>query len=537
MRKFLNDPRAAVREMLEGLCDLDGRLALLASHGVVARAQPEAGKVALISGGGSGHEPAHAGYVGQGLLDAAVAGDVFTSPSVDAVLAGIRAVGGPAGVLLLVKNYTGDRLNFGLAAELARAEGIPCEIAVIADDVALEGRVEAGRARGIAGTVLVHKVAGAAAAAGLPLAAVAAEARLAAGALRSMGVGLGPCTVPAAGAPGFELPAGEMELGLGIHGEAGARRAPLATAAAIAEALLDRILDGQPKGEVALLVNGLGGTPPMELALLAREALAILRGRGCFVSRAWCGTFLSALEMPGASLSVMWLDEARRGRLDAPAESAAWVPALHPGARQGLLAAPEAPAPEGRADPALRQALERVCAAVEAAEAELTRLDALAGDGDLGVSLSRGAAALRALPDGALRDRQTLLEQAAGALRRAIGGSSGPFIATALLRAARAAPGTELRAAVEAIAELGGARPGDRTMLDALHPAAIAFAAGGLRAAARAAREGALASAAMTPRLGRAAYLGERALGTPDGGAVAAAVVLEALAHANGTDT
>lgn len=532
VRKFLNDPRRLVAEALEGAAELNPHLALMPAHGVLLRQGARAaGRVAVISGGGAGHEPAHAGYVGPGLLDAAVSGDVFTSPSVDAVLAAIRAVGGPAGVLLVVKNYTGDRLNFGLAAEIAAAEGIPCDTVVVADDVALPELRAAGRARGLAGTVLVHKVAGAAAAAGLPLAEVAAEARAAAAALRTMGVGLGPCTVPAAGRPGFDLPAGEMELGLGIHGEAGVARAPLAPAADIAAALLSRVLEDQRPGEVALLVNGLGGTPPLELALLAREALAILRGRGFHVSCAWCGNLMTALEMPGASLTVLPLDAARLARLDAPAEAPGWTPALRPGARRGLSPAPEPKPPEGTPDPALRAALLRVCDAIEAAEAELTRLDAAAGDGDLGASLARGAAALRALPPGALRDRATLLDQAAGALRRAIGGSSGPFIATGLLRAARAAPADALAAAAEAIAALGGAQPGDRTMLDALLPAADAFRAGGLEAAARAARAGAEATASMAPRAGRATYLGERAVGLPDGGAVAVALVLEALAR------
>ena len=206
MRKLINDPRRVVREALEGLVDLNPSLALLETEDVIMRADlppPQARQVAVLSGGGSGHEPAHAGYVGAGMLSAAIAGDVFTSPSVDAVLAAIRAVGGPAGAVLIVKNYTGDRLNFGLAAEMAIAEGIPTKIVIVADDVALHDTVEPSHRRGIAGTVLVHKVAGAAAAAGLQLDDVAAEASAAAAGLGTMGVALGPCTVPAAGKPGF----------------------------------------------------------------------------------------------------------------------------------------------------------------------------------------------------------------------------------------------------------------------------------------------------------------------------------------------
>jgi len=558
MRKFLNDPRDVVREMLEGMADLAPGLALLAEEGVILRAgmppYPARREVAVISGGGAGHEPAHAGYVGPGLLHAAVVGDVFTSPSADAVLAAIRAVAGPPGALLIVKNYTGDRLNFGLAAELARGMGIPCEIAVVADDVALRDMVEPGRRRGIAGTVLVHKVAGAAAAAGLPLDAVVAAARAAAANLGSIGVALGACIVPAAGKPGFSLDAGEMELGLGIHGEAGIHRAPVGTAQEVAAILLDIILAelAPIRGDsVALLVNGLGGTPPMELAVVAREALAGLRERGLVVERAWCGTLLSALEMPGCSLSVLRLDAGLLARLDAPATAPAWPGSGRiPAARQLVepIATPTL-APIGPADPLLRDPALAVAASLEAAEEELTALDAAAGDGDLGISLVRGAQALRALPEGVWMDAPTALAALAGAMRRAIGGSSGPFYAAGLLRAARALPteplapdwAVALAVAVEAIAELGGARPGDRTMLDALLPAAEAMAAAldagrtgrdALLAAAAAAERGAAATAAMRPRLGRASYLGDRAIGTQDAGAAAVAIWMAALARA-----
>ncbi len=304
MKKLINDPRIVVREMLEGQVGLHAGQTLLADENVVLRADlglPAARQVAIISGGGSGHEPAHAGYVGAGMLHAAVAGDVFTSPSTDAVLAAIRAAAGPAGALLIVKNYTGDRLNFGLAAELARAEGIPVETVVVADDVALRDTVASERRRGLAGTVLVHKVAGAASAAGLDLAAVAAEARQAASAVGTMGVALGACTVPG-GSAGFTLAADEMELGLGIHGEAGVRRTKLMPADQIVEHLLATILVDlapPPGARVALLVNGLGGTPLMELAIVARKALAQLRAAGLHVARAWSGNLMTALEMPG----------------------------------------------------------------------------------------------------------------------------------------------------------------------------------------------------------------------------------------------
>lgn len=559
MKKLVNDPRRVVREMLEGLCDLHPGLALLDSEDVVIRADlpaPAARPVAVLSGGGSGHEPAHAGYVGPGLLAGAIAGDVFTSPSVDAVLAAIRAAAGPAGALLIVKNYTGDRLNFGLAAELARAEGIPAEVVLVADDVALRDTVSPDRRRGIAGTVLVHKVAGAAAAAGRPLTQVAQAARDAAAALGSMGVALGACTVPAAGRPGFELGAEEIEIGLGIHGEQGVQRGALQPADALVERLLGTILTdrGLTAGDrVALLVNGLGGTPPMELAIVARRAFALLRERGLVVERAWSGEFLTALEMPGCSLSLLKLDDERLALLDAPAAAPAWPGGGAVGPARILVPAPAATgsaravAP-GPFAPALKAAALAVAGALDAEEASLTELDAKAGDGDLGISMARGAAAIRALPDSAWADPPTALTELGGALRRAIAGSSGPFYATALLRAARALPATPspadwaaaFQAGVEAIAELGGAKPGDRTMLDALVPAAAAFAAAigrkeapmaALAAAVAAAEAGAAATAAMHPRLGRASYLGDRALGNPDAGASAVVVWLRGLAR------
>ena len=560
MKKLINDPRAVVREMVEGLVDLAPGQALLEGENVVLRAglppYEERREVAVLSGGGSGHEPAHAGYVGQGMLHAAVAGDVFTSPSVDAVLAAIRAVAGPPGVLLIVKNYTGDRLNFGLAAELARAEGIAVETVVVADDVALRDTVEPGRRRGIAGTVLVHKVAGAAAAAGLPLAEVAQEARAVAAAIGTMGVALGPCTVPAAGRPGFDLGDDEIELGLGIHGERGVERTRIRRADELVDTILEAILTDRALGrgaDAALLVNGLGGTPPMELAIVARGAIARLRERGLNVVRAWTGNLLTALEMPGMSLTILPVDAARLRRLDAPTTAPAWPGSGRISPAREIVpnpsAAPEpisprAPSPNSET---IKQSVLAAADALERAEPQLTELDAAAGDGDLGTSMTRAAGAIRALPEAVWSSPpDAVLTAMANVLRRAMGGTSGPLYAAALLRAAQTLPASPtatdwsagLAAAVDAIGELGGAKSGDRTMIDALHPAAAAFAAGlaagrsaagAWAAAVSAAEEGAAATARMYPRLGRASYLGERAVGTPDAGAMAVAIWMKAI--------
>ena len=559
MKKLINDPSTVVRDMLEGVVALSPETILLQDENVVIRSglpEVEKRKVAVLSGGGSGHEPAHAGYVGTGMLTVAVAGDVFTSPSTDAVLAGIRAAAGPAGALVIVKNYTGDRLNFGLAAELARAEGIPVEIVVVADDVALKDTVPAERRRGIAGTVLVHKLAGAAAEKGIPLQEVARIARDAAAKLSSMGVSLGSCTLPAVGKPGFVLGETEIEVGLGIHGEQGVQRMPIASADALVQLVIETIeADGKLAGgdRIALLVNGLGATPPMELAIVARSAVARLEAKGIVVERAWAGTFLSALDMPGFSLSVMQVDDAALGLIDAPTDAGAWprggavnrervLPSAN--AEKTVVSANKMTAAGER----LRSGAERAARALIAAEPRLTQLDSVAGDGDLGTSMVRGGEAILALSKESFGDVSYGLMAMANAMRKAIGGSSGPFYATGLMRASRQLAGVDeptaqqmaeaFVAAVAAVSELGGAKPGDRTMIDALYPAAETFrdklatgasAEEAWQSAVAAGEVGAEATASMKPRLGRASYLGERAVGHPDGGAVAVGIWLKAI--------
>lgn len=306
MKKLINRPEGVVREMLEGIALLNPDLALLANENVIVRADPPRPgerKVAVLSGGGSGHEPAHAGFVGEGMLTAAIAGDIFTSPGTNAMLAAIRAAAGPAGAVLIVKNYTGDRLNFGLAAELARAEGIPVEMVLVSDDVALRETVAADRRRGIAGTILVHKVAGAAAEKGMSLNEVVHPARWVAGDVASIGISLGACTLPAVGKPGFVLADDEIEVGLGIHGEQGVSRMRIDPADDLCRVILDAMNADRPFAagtQLALVVNGLSTTPPMELSIVARSAIRQLRDRGITVERAWAGTFMSVLDMPGA---------------------------------------------------------------------------------------------------------------------------------------------------------------------------------------------------------------------------------------------
>lgn len=564
MKKLVNHPSDVVREMLEGIALQAPNVVILGEENVLIRRDiPEssARPVALISGGGSGHEPAHGGYVGAGMLSAAVCGEVFTSPPTDAVLAAIRATAGLRGALLIVKNYTGDRLNFGLAAELARAEGIPVEVVTVADDVALRGHAERNQRRGIAGTVLIHKIAGAAAARGATLEVVAATARDAAANLGTMGVALDGCTLPGVQTSSFSLADDEIEIGLGIHGEKGVERSVPLPANEITEALLINILDelAITRGErVALLVNGLGATPQMELDIVLRAAVASLRRREVRVERAWAGTFLSALNMPGCSISMMRVDDGRLALLDAHTDAHAWPGkgCVNPTIRLDTAGVNhEDSVPQQALDAAraawaarLKAALDAVALALTGNEARLTELDALAGDGDLGASMRRAADAVSAMPVHALGTAPQALASLGASLRRAIAGSSGPFYATALLRASRHLADTPepaphewaqaFRGAIEAISELGGAKAGDRTMLDALIPAHDAFedalkqgqtAQRAWAAAVAAAEHGAQATAHMHPRVGRASYLGKRAIGSPDAGAVAVVCWLTAL--------
>ena len=322
-KKLINDPADVVREALEGVVLGQPGTALLGDQLIVVRADRvvtadnrDRLPVALISGGGAGHEPAHAGYVADGMLTAAVSGEVFASPSVDAILDGIRAVTGTAGSLLIVKSYTGDRLNFGLAAEIARADGLAVEMVVVADDVAItESDANAGR-RGLAGTVLVHKVAGAAAAAGRPLAEVAGLARLVAEGLGTIGVGLSGVTVPGADGPGFVLGPDEIEIGLGIHGEPGVARGPLRTADVLVEDLVRRIAAdrGLAAGaRVVALVGSAGATPPIELQTVSRAVANAVQGLDLELVRLWSGLVMTSLDMAGISVTLLALPEGAGG--------------------------------------------------------------------------------------------------------------------------------------------------------------------------------------------------------------------------------
>lgn len=329
MKKLINDVEAVVEDMLDGFVaahpDLVERVP---GTTVVTRAGgPVRGKVALVSGGGSGHEPAHGGLVGVGMLHAAVAGQVFTSPTPDQVLAAVQAVDGGAGVLLVIKNYTGDIMNFEMAGELAAESNIEVASVVVNDDVAVENSLYTTGRRGIAGTVLVHKIAGAKAETGAGLAEVKRVAQKVIDNVRSMGMALAPCTVPAAGKPGFTLADDEMEIGMGIHGEPGTHRATIQTADEVATHLTGKILDDMNLSagdEVAVLINGLGATPVMELFIVNKTVNRILKEQGLQIHRTIVGEYMTSLEMAGCSVTVLKLDPELKALLDAPALTAAW---------------------------------------------------------------------------------------------------------------------------------------------------------------------------------------------------------------------
>lgn len=327
MKKLINDPNHVVSEMLAGLAASDPTLRYLgADTEVICRAEKKQGLVGLVSGGGSGHEPAHAGYVGRGMLDAAVAGNVFASPGPDRILAGIRAADSGKGVLLIVKNYSGDVMNFQMAAELAALEDIRVESVVVKDDVAVADSTFSTGRRGIAGTVFVHKIAGAAAECGKSLDEVKALAQKVIDNVRSMGMAMTPCTLPGVGKPGFVLGEDEVEIGMGIHGEPGIHREPICSAHAIAQKLVDRILADldYSDSEVAVMVNGLGGTPLMELYIVYHEVAQLLAKKGIRIYRSFVGNYMTSLEMSGCSVTLLRLDDETKALLDAPASTPAF---------------------------------------------------------------------------------------------------------------------------------------------------------------------------------------------------------------------
>ncbi|XP_019156470.1 PREDICTED: putative 3,4-dihydroxy-2-butanone kinase isoform X2 [Ipomoea nil] len=570
-KKLINDPNDVVTEFIEGLVETYPGLQYLDGFPevkVVLRADVSGAKydkVAVISGGGSGHEPAHAGFVGEGMLTAAICGDVFASPNVESILSGIRAVTGPKGCLLIVKNYTGDRLNFGLAAEQAKSEGYKIEMVIVDDDCALPPpRGIAGR-RGLAGTILVHKVAGAAAASGLSLADVASEAKRASEMVGTMGVALSVCTLPGQ-VTSDRLGPGKMELGLGIHGEPGAAVADLQPVDVIVSHVLKQILSPETNyvpitrgNRVVLMINGLGATPAMELMIAAGKAVPRLQlEHGLAVDRVYTGSFMTSLDMAGFSISVMKSDQAILDRLDAPTKAPYWpvgVDGKHPPAKipvplppsrlsksDETLSRPQQLTPQGHI---LESAIEAAASAIVNLRDYLNELDSKVGDGDCGSTMYRGAMAIledmkKYYP---LNDPAETVNEIGSSVKRVMGGTSGIIIlckaAFAKLKAKRQTRSftvhwvDALEAGIAAVSKYGGASAGYRTLLDALIPAASTLKErlnGGdnsieaFIASADAAVAGAESTKDMQAQAGRSTYIPADILASvPDPGAMAAA--------------
>lgn len=539
MAQFINRREDVVTEAIDGLL-ATSRSALARLDGyphirVVVRSDWDKSKVALVSGGGSGHEPAHAGFVGKGMLTAAVCGDVFASPSVDAVLAGILAVTGPAGCLLIVKNYTGDRLNFGLAAERARAFGLNVSMVIVDDDIALP---DLPQARGVAGTLFVHKVAGTYAENGADLETVTAAARRVIAGTKSIGMSLDTCTVP--GSPKEDrIPPGLAELGLGIHGEAGVEQVDFSGAQSAMAAVATKLAAVIGDRPHVALINNLGGTSVLEMSVLAHElAKSAIGGRISHIVGP--APMMTSLDMRGFSISLYAAEAADLEALTQPVDLSAW-PGLTVVRPISIIALPDGltpitPLPSDHK--ATRAFLIDCCNVLIAAEQDLNALDAKSGDGDTGSTLAGGARALiKALDRLPLSDHTQLLRAIGLELSQTMGGSSGVLLAIFFTAAGDgASSGLPMREALKAglarMQEIGGARVGDRTMVDALAPALDAFAES-IAAAASAARAGADKTATLLKaNAGRAAYINARQLeGHADPGAEAVARLFEHLAR------
>ncbi len=535
MAQFVNAKEALVTEAIDGLLMTSGgRLCRLDGYPhikVVYRSDWDRSKVALISGGGSGHEPAHAGFVGPGMLTAAVCGEVFASPSVEAVLAGILAVTGEAGCLLIVKNYTGDRLNFGLAAERARALGRQVEMVVVDDDIALP---DLPQPRGVAGTLFVHKIAGAAAEAGASLEEVADRARRVVSKVASIGKSLDTCTVP--GSPKENrIPAGKAELGLGIHGEPGFEQVDFGGAEDAIRIMLEKLGPHLNGSQRVALLNNLGSTTPLEMSVLS---LALAQS-GIAQHVIGPASMMTSLDMHGFSISVLDVDDDALAALQAPVAISAW-----PGVNQ-IVAPPVVPLPDGLTpvepipseDPQTRDTIAHVADLLIKAEADLNALDAKSGDGDTGSTLATAARALKGgLDRMPLADLTQLFPALGNEISQTMGGSSGVILAIYFNAAGDACASGQavpeaLREGLNRVSEVGGASVGDRTMIDALAPALDALG-DGIEAAAAAARAGADSTASIhRAKAGRAAYVPEENLrGHNDPGAEAVALLFEGLA-------
>ncbi len=559
MTKLVNNPDDFPAQSLEGFADAFQAWVKPVYGGVVRSTKVEEGKVAILVGGGSGHYPAFAGWVGPGFADGAIAGNIFSSPSAAQAYSVAKAADRGGGILIGFGNYAGDVLHFGQAVERLRSEGIDARTLRVTDDIASAPKEEHLKRRGIAGDLPTFKVTCAAAEAGLSIDEVVAVFDNVNDRTRSFGVAFGGCTLPGAKEPLFSLEEGTMGIGLGIHGEPGVADAPLGTADDVAKTLVDGLLADRPENpgnRVIAIVNGLGDTKYEELFLLYRSVAKLLREAGLEIVEGEVGEFVTSLDMAGVSLTLVWLDEQIEKYWFAPCDTPAY--------RKGTMERPEAdttvltsaPEPvkvteqgsdESKAVAAkIVSVLETIADSLAQAEEQLGKIDAVAGDGDHGIGMHRGSKS-------ALAQAKTLLEEGGGAATvlagagdswsASAGGTSGALWGALLTAFGRVLGDTDAaddatlvqaaKAARDAVVRLGGAKVGDKTMIDAFDPAVAKLEeTGSWQEAADAAKAGAESTKDLVAKLGRARPLGEKSLGTPDAGATSLAMVIQIVADA-----
>lgn len=582
MKKIINNPQNVVMEMCKGIVLAHPGLELIPKYKIIKKRTLNKEKVTLISGGGSGHEPAHAGFVGEGLLDAAVCGDVFASPSQIQVYQAIRETAGKKGTLLIIKNYSGDMMNFKNAAYLAEEDGISVDYIKVDDDIAVKDSLYTVGRRGVAGTVFVHKIAGAAAERGMDLAQVKRLAEKTVSNVKSIGFAFSSCTVPAKGTPTFVLGEDEMEYGVGIHGEPGIKREKLISADELAKRMTDALLNElkpDPGQEIAILVNGFGATPAQELYLLNNAVNKELAKHPVVVSRTLVGSYMTSIDMAGASLSILKLDSELKDLLTAPCSApvftiADWMESIPYTSVDDTSETVLKVNDQIQTNPDYAVihenciSLENLIYMVDCMSESVIRnevpfceLDSHAGDGDFGMSIAKGFRRLKgewneimAHHKGSMGD---FLDACSLVIMEHCGGASGPIWGSAF-RAAGKYAGTRtkmtisefsqmLQASVKGIQATGersfgrGAEIGDKTLIDAFIPCANTWSlcakAGEdilttLIRAARAAEDGARATEKIVARMGRAGTVGERSLGYPDAGAYGLGVIFRDVAEA-----
>ncbi len=573
MKKLINNPENLVVEMCKGFVLAHPELAFTESHKIISRKEKH-NNVALISGGGSGHEPAHAGFVGTGMLDAAVCGDVFASPSQIQVYKALQQVATDKGVLMIIKNYSGDMMNFQNGAALAAEDGIKVDYVKVADDIAVKDSLYTVGHRGVAGTIFVHKIAGAAASKGLELEEVKAVAQKATDNVISLGFAYTSCTVPAKGTPTFTLADDEMEYGVGIHGEPGIRREKILPSKELAQRIIDDLfLDRPDLTEVAVLVNGFGSTPMQELYVFNNDVCEHLARKGIKIYRTFVGNYMTSIDMNGASVSLLAVDDELKGYLDAEANTPALK--MDGSAAQPLIfstknaAAEDVINTEVETQPEhaeiqneqftienMRYVVDVMAACIIKNEVPFCELDAHAGDGDFGMSVAKGFKQLK-------REWQSLIQaqhmdefllNSSMIIMEHCGGASGPIWGSAFRAASKAIQGKTtltvadfaemLQAAVKGIQVTGersfgrGAVVGDKTLIDALVPCTDSWSANTDKTfkenfvlGAAAAVKGAESTKDIVARMGRAGTVGDRSLGYPDAGAHGLGVIFTDIAE------